>query len=170
VVGRIGQIELLGGSSITADMEKDAADAVWGMDDGLIDGACLDGVFIGHFKRIVGQLVEGIAWLVVRLGANGLIADVYPCAKAREVDIDPVRIFRHRIKKAAIAGHGCVNRVVEAIGVARLVEGLILMRREVDPEVAPAFWRIGAVAGQQKGKEDQEECYSSRHGIIIKNN
>jgi hypothetical protein len=83
------------------------------------------------------------------LGPDLFKADIYPCAKPGEVDIDPIGIFRYRIKKATVPGNGRIDRVFKAIGVAGPVKRLILMRREVDPEVALAFGSIGAITGEQ---------------------
>jgi len=61
VAGGIGEIELLGGRGVTADGEKDAADAVGRLDDSRLDRAGLISMFVGHFEGIVAELVERIA-------------------------------------------------------------------------------------------------------------
>jgi len=55
MAGGVGQIELLGCGGITADIEKDTADAIGCLNDGLVDGARLGRMLVGHFKSIVPE-------------------------------------------------------------------------------------------------------------------
>jgi len=150
MAGSIRQEELLCGSCVATDMEKDPSDTIWGMDHGLVDGAGLVGMLIGHLEGIVGQLVEGV-------GTDLLIADIYFCVKAWKVNIDPVRIFRDGVEEAAIADNIRIDWEFEAKGVAGTVESLVFVPGEIDPEIAPAFWRIGAVTGLEEGKGQQHD-------------
>src|SRR5580692_622829 len=111
MVGSIRQEELLCGSCVATDMEKDPSDTIWGMDHGLVDGAGLIGMLVGHLEGIVGQLVEGV-------GTDLFVADIYFCVKARKVNIDPIGIFRHRVEEATIADDVGIDREFEAKGVA----------------------------------------------------
>jgi len=93
------------------------------------------------------------------LGADVFIADVDRCAETGEVDIDPVGVFGNGVEEAAVAGDAGVDWIVESIGIAGLVEGLIFMWGEIDLEIAIPFGGVGAVAGQQAAAgEGQEEC------------
>lgn len=142
MAGRIGEEKLLGGGGIASHVEKYTADSVGCLNERRIDGTGFIGMLKGHFEGIVPKFVEAV-------GTDLLIADIDLCSKAGEIDIDPVGIFRNRVKKAAVPDDGGIDRIIKAIGIAGLVKGLILMGREVDPEIAFSLWRIGAVAGQQ---------------------
>ena len=90
-----------------------------------------------------------------------LIADIDLCVKTGKVDIDPVGIFRNGVEKAGIADNICIDWIVETIGIAGAVEGLVLVRREIDPEIAASLRRVGAVAGSRqvnisKTREDMD--------------
>ena len=61
VTGGIGEIELLGSGGVTANGEKDAADAIGCLDDSRLDRAGLISMFVGHFEGIVAELVKRIA-------------------------------------------------------------------------------------------------------------
>ena len=158
MAGGIGQEELLGGGCVAADMEKDAADAIWGMDHGLVDRAGLGGMLVSHLEGIVGEFVVGVA-RPLRMAGNRsdlLIADIDPCPELGEVNVDPIGVLRYRIEKAAVPDDIGINRVFEAIRIAGAVKSLVFMPREIDPEVSPASWRVGAVAGGEAGKGQQE--------------
>lgn len=154
MVGSISQEELLGGSGVTADMEKDAADAICGMDHGLIDGAGLIGMLVSQLEGIVGKLVERIAWILRVVGrrSDTFIADIDPCAEAGKVDIDPIWILRYGVKEAAVFEHVGIDGIFEAKGITGPIEGLVLMGGEIDAEISPSFWRVRAVAGLEAGK------------------
>ena len=81
--------------------------------------------------------------------ADVLIADIDRCAKTGEVNIDPVGIFGNRVEEAAIAGDAGVDGIVESIGIAGLVEGLVFVWGEIDLEIAFPFGGIGTVAGHE---------------------
>jgi hypothetical protein len=140
MAGRVRQEKLLGSGCVTADMKKDAADAVRGMDHGLVDGAGLGGMFVGHLEGIVSQFV-------VTIGPNLLIAYVNPGSKTGKIHVDPIRVLRRRVEKAGILNHICIDRVLEAIRIARAVECLIFVPGEIDPEISAASGRVGTVAG-----------------------
>ena len=142
MAGGVGQVELLGCGGIAADMKEDTADAIGCLNDGLIDGTRLGGMLVSHFKSIVPELVEAI-------GPYLFIADIYPCGKTGKVDVDPVRIFRNAVEKAAIADDRRIYGIIETIWKAGAVEGLILMWGEVDPEITASLGCKGAITGQQ---------------------
>jgi len=150
MAGSVRQKELLGGGRVAADVEKDAPHSIWGMDHGLIDGTGLVGMFVGHFECIVGQFVKGIE-------SNLLIADVDPCRKAGKVHVDPIWVFRYGVEKAAVLEHVCVDGVLEAIGIARAVESLVLVAGEIDPKIPAAFGGVGAVTGLEAGEGQQQD-------------
>jgi len=83
------------------------------------------------------------------LGADVLIADIDRCAETGKVDIDPVRVFGNGVEEAAIAGDAGVDGIVESIGIARLVECLVFVWREIDLEIAFPFGGVGTVAGHE---------------------
>src|SRR6185437_1213975 len=116
----IGKEELIGSRSVAPDMEKDAADAVGGLNDGLIDGTGLDAVLEGHFKGVVPQLVEFV-WPYL------FVTDVNACVESRKVDIDPIGILRQSIEKAGVFNDAGINRVFKGIGIPRFIEDLVLM-------------------------------------------
>ena len=140
MAGSIRQEELLSSGSVAANVEKDATDTIWGVDHGLVDRAGLDGVLVGHLECIVGQFI-------VRIGPNLLIAYINSGAKAGKVHIDPIGVLRHRIEKAAVLDDVCIDGVLKAIGIARAIERLILVRGEIDPEIPPAFGGVRVIAG-----------------------
>jgi len=148
MAGSIRQEELLGSGCVAANVEKDATDAIWGVDHGLVDRAGLDGVLVGHPECIVGQFI-------VRIGSNLLIAYINSGAKAGKVDIDPIGVLRHLIEKAAVLDNVCIDWVLEAIGVAGTIECLILVRGEIDPEIPPAFGGVRAIAGLEAQNNQQ---------------
>ena len=160
MVGSVSQKELLSSGCIAADVEKDATDAIGGLDHGLVDGAGLDGMLVGHLEGIIGQLVETI-------GPDLFIADIYFCVKAGKVNIDPVGVFRDGVEKAGIADNGCIDWVFEAKRIAGAVEGLVLVRREIDPEITASLRRVGAVAGYKTGKYQQNPGRYG-HSVIFK--
>lgn len=91
--------------------------------------------------------------------ADILIADIDRCAETREIDIDPVGIFGNGVEEAAVAGDTGVDGIVEGIGIAGLVEGLVFVRGKIDLEITFPFGGVGAVAGQQAAAgNSQEEC------------
>ena len=97
--------------------------------------------------------------------ADILIADIDRCAETREIDIDPVGIFGNGVEEAAVAGDTGVDGIVEGIGIAGLVEGLVFVRGEIDLEIAFPFGGVGAVAGQQAAAgKSQEECRKAEGG------
>jgi len=153
MAGSIRQEELLGRRRIAPDMEKDAADAIGCMDHRLIDGAGLGRMLERQFKRIIDKLVETIA----PRASNPLIADIDPCAEAGKVDIDPIGILRYAVEEAAVFEDIGIDRIVEAIGVAGAIEGLVLMPGEIDTKIAARFWRVGAVAGLEGCEEYQDD-------------
>ena len=136
------------------------------MDHGLVDRACLDGMFVGHLEGIVGKLVKGIARLlrVARWGPDLLIADIYFCVKTGEFDIDPIGIFGYGIEEAAIADNVGIDGVRKAERIARAVENLVFVRREIDPEISATFWRVGAITGYKTAKYQQN---SERSGHCV---
>lgn len=174
VAGGISKIELLGGSGVTANDEKDATDAIGCLNNRRLDGAGLVSMFVGHFEGIVAKLVESVVWLFrILLGADVFIADIDRCAEPGEVDIDPIGVFGDGVEKAAIAGNAGIDGIVESVGIAGLIEGLVFVRGEVDLEIAFPFGGVGAVTGQQaaagKGENKCKAVRESRHGISIYN-
>ena len=157
MVDSVAQVELLSGGCVAADMEKDAADAIWGMDHGLVDGAGLDGMLVGHLEGIIGQLVKTI-------GPDLFIADIYFCVKAGKVNIDPVGVFRDGVEEAAIADNIRIDWVFEAKRIARAVESLVFVLREIDSEITASLRRVGAVTGYKTGKYQQN---SGRYGHSV---
>src|SRR5579863_498207 len=105
-------------------------------------------MFVGHLEGIVGQFV-------VTIGPNLLIAYVNPGCKTGEIHIDPIRVLRHRVEKAAILDHIGIDRVLEAIRIAGAVEWLIFVSWKIDPEISPALWRVWTVTGL-KTSDDQQ--------------
>lgn len=81
--------------------------------------------------------------------ADILITDIDRCAETGKIDIDPVRVFGDGVEEAAIACDAGVDGIVESIGIAGLVEGLVFVWGEIDPEIAFPFGGIGAVAGHE---------------------
>lgn len=160
MAGRVGQEELLSGGCVAADVEKDATDAVWGLDHGLVDGAGLDRMLVGHLEGVVAELVESV-------GADILIADIDPCAEAGKVDIDPIWVLRCFIEKAAILEDICIDGVLEAIGIAGAVESLVFVRGKIDPEITAPLRRVGAVTGYKTGKYQQNSGRYG-HGVVFK--
>ena len=139
----IGEEELIGRGSIAADIEKDAADPVGGLDDGLIDGARLNRVFEGHLEGIVAQFFE-----LVR--SYSLIADIDTAVETGEIDIDPVRILGYGIEEAAVPDDIGIHGIFEGVRETRLVKGLVFMFGKIDPEVPPSFGCVNAVAGKKE--------------------
>lgn len=154
MAGGIGQEKLLSGGCIAADMEKDATDPVGSMNQGLVDRAGFNRMLVGHLKCIVDQFVEFVAGLMRVAGrrADPLVADINPCVEAGKVYIDPVGVLGNGIEEAAVFDHIGIHGVFEAIWVAGAVERLILMRREIDPEIPSSFWRIGAITGLERSQ------------------
>ena len=159
VPGRICEEELLGCGGLASYIEKDTADAVGGLNDGGVDGTGLISVLEGHFKGIVTEFVEAVTGpddtTGTLFGADRLIADIDPCGKTRKVDIDPIWIFRHAVEKTAVSDDIGIDGIFETIGIAGLVERLVLVGGEVDLEITFSFGCIGAVAGYQ-ATEDQK--------------
>lgn len=163
MAGGIRQVELLSGSGVTADVKKDPADAIRGVDHGLVDGTGFDGMLVGHLKGVVGEFVKAV-WpsaggpLVRR--SYLFITDIDAGVEAGEVDIDPVWIFGDRIEKAAVLDDIGVYRIVEAEGIIRPVKCLIYMRRKINPEIASPFWGVVAIAGNQTGEYQQQGIWT----------
>ena len=164
MAGGIGEIELLSGGGVTADGEKDAAYAIGCLDDSRLYRAGLIDMFVGHFEGIVAELVKSV-------DPDILIADIDRCAETGEVDIDPVGIFGNGVEEAAVAGDAGVDGIVESIGIAGLVEGLVFVWGEIDLEIAFPFGGVVTVAGQEaaagKGQEECGEAEGSRHGMVF---
>ena len=99
-------------------------------------------MFVGHFEGVVAELVKSV-------GPDIFIADIDRCAETGEVDIDPVGIFGNGVEEAAVAGDAGVDGIVESIGIAGLVEGLVFVWGKIDLEIAFPFGGVVAVAGQQ---------------------
>ena len=147
MVRRVGDEELCGCRRIAAYFKEDAADAVWRLYDGILDGAGLDGMFEGHFIGVVLQLVKGVPLLrvwgkltLVRLLSYRFVADVDAGAKTRKVDIYPIWVFGDSVEIAAVPDNVGINGIFEGIGKVRAVEALVLMRREVDLKITSPFW------------------------------
>ena len=92
IAGGIRQEKLIGGGGVTAHVEIDAADTVGCLDDGLIDGAGLRGMFEGHLKSVVAELVELVAGALAG-GGDSFVADIDAGVKLRKIDIYPVGVF-----------------------------------------------------------------------------
>jgi len=105
------------------------------------------------------------------LKADVLIADIDRCAETGEVDIDPVGIFGNGVEEAAVPGDAGVDGIVESIGIAGLVEGLVFVWGEIDFEIAFPFGGIVTVAGQEaaagEGHGEDGEAEGSRHGMVF---
>ena len=105
------------------------------------------------------------------MGADVLIADIDRCAETGEVDIDPVGIFGNGVEEAAVAGDAGIDGIVESIGIAGLVEGLVFVWGKIDLEIAFPFGSVGTVAGQEaaagKGQEECAAVWRSRHGMVF---
>ena len=103
--------------------------------------------------------------------ADVLITDIDRCAETGKVDIDPVRVFGNGVEEAAITGDAGVDGIVESIGIAGLVEGLVFVWGEIDLEIAFPFGGVVTVAGQEaaagKGQEECGEAEGSRHGMVF---
>jgi hypothetical protein len=105
----------------------------------------------GHFESIIPQLVEAVL-------PYCFIADIDPGVECGEINIDPIWIFSGAIEKSAVLYHVRIHRVFEGIRIAGLVEGLVLMFRQVYFEIPPSFRSIVAVAGEKgAGAEPQNE-------------
>lgn len=144
MVGGISKKELLRSSGIPAHIEEDAANAI-----GCLNGT---GLYRIGFHRMLVRHLEGIvAQPIEAVDADLLIADINGRTETREINIDPIRIFWHAIEEAAVPHNRRIHRILKAIRIARLIERLILMRREVDPEIAAPFGRIRTIAGDQAG-------------------
>jgi hypothetical protein len=110
-----------------------------------------------HFESVVPELVKSITGPIRGLAADLLVADIDPGGKTREIDIDPIRIFRCFIKKARIPDHNGIYRVFEGIGIAGLIKGLVLMRRKINFEIAPPFGGINTITGEQQREYQKQE-------------
>ena len=150
--GRIRHIELLGRGRIPADVEEDAADAISGPDRGIVDGSGLIGMLEGHFIGILLQFVE-----IIGPRADLLVADIDPGVEAGEIDVDPIGVLRRLLEEAGIAQDAGVYGIFEGIGKARLIEGLVLVGREIYFVIAPRPGRIGVVAAGQEQEEGKGE-------------
>lgn len=139
----VGEEELVGRGSVTADIEIDTADAVGGLDDRLIDRAGLKRVFESHFEGILPQLFEFVR-------PYGLVADIDTRVETGEIDIDPIGILGHRIEKTAVPDDLRIYRIFECIWKTRLVKGLIFMPGEVDLEITPPFRGVDAITGNEQ--------------------
>jgi hypothetical protein len=155
----IGEEELVGGSGIAANVEVDAANAVGGLDHRLIDGACLIGMFEGHFESVFPQLIEFV-W------SYGFVADINTCSEPGEIDVDPIGILGHCIEKAAVPDDIRIHRIFERIWKSRLIKGLILMAGEIYFEIAPSFGSINAVTGNKK-KEYQRKTKKGHQSLVL---
>ena len=133
MAGRVGDEELCGCRRIAANFKKDAAYAIWRLYDGIFNRAGLVGMFEGHLIGVVLQLVKAV-WSYL------FVADVDAGAEPGEVDIDPVWIFGDGVEIAAVPDDVSINGIFEGIGKVRAVEGLVLMRREVDFKITSPFW------------------------------
>lgn len=150
MAGRVGDEELCSCCRIAAYFKENAADAVWGSDDGILDGAGFVGMFEGHLIGVVLKFIKGV-WSYL------FVADVDTGAKPGKVDIDPVGIFGNGVEIAAIPDNAGINRVFEGIGKLRAVEGLVLMRGEIDLKIASSFWGIDPIAGKESKKSQEQQ-------------
>ena len=139
----IGEEELVGRSGVPTDIEIDAADTIGRLDHGLIDRTGLIAVFEGHFEGIFAQLVEFVRAYI-------LVADINTRIEPGKIDIDPIGILGHRIKKAAVFDDPGVYGVFERIRKTRLIKGLIFMPGEIYFEITPPFGSINAITGQKQ--------------------
>ena len=105
-------------------------------------------MLVSHFECIVGQFV-------VTIGPHLLITDVNPGSKTGKIHVDPIRILGYRVEKAAILDDVCIDGVLETIGIAGAVKCLVFVLGEIDPEIAPAFWRIRTITGLEAKKNQQ---------------
>jgi hypothetical protein len=150
VAGGVGEEELIGGSGVPADVEVDAADAVGGLDDGLVDGAGFGGMFESHFEGVIAEPVETVAGSAAAgLWSYCLVADIDTGGEAREVHVYPIGVLGEGIEVAAVLYDIGVYRIFEGIREAGLVECLVLMWGEVYFEIASSFGSIHAIAGKQ---------------------
>ena len=164
VVGGVGEEELIGGSGVSADVEVDAADAVGGLDDGLVNGAGFGGMFERHFEGIVAEPVKSVAGSAAAgLGSYCLVADIDTGGEAGEVHVYPIRVLGKGIEVAAIFYDIGVDRIFEGIREAGLVECLVLMWGEVYFEIASSFGSIHAIAGKQEGQQQKGESGIEGH-------
>ena len=121
------------------------------LDGSLVDGGRLGSMLEGHFESIIPQLVETVL-------SYCLIADIDPGVESGEIYIDPIRIFSGAIEKSAVLYHIRIHRVFEGIGIAGLVESLVLVLRQVYFEIPSSFRGIVAVTGEKgAGAEPQNE-------------
>lgn len=138
VTRTICQEKLLCRRCVPPHVKKDATYPMRSMDERLIDRTCPDRVPHCHVEGVINKLVEII-------GSDPLVTDVDPGGKTGKVDIYPIGILRYGIKEAAVFQNFRVDRKIKAIGIAGLVERLVLMRGKVDPVIALSFWRVRAI-------------------------
>ncbi len=128
--------------SISANIKKNAMYTQWGADQGIFNGTGFIGVFVCHFISILPEFVK--------IAVNLFIADIYPGMESREINIDPVWIFRFVSKKCSVPDYITINRIFKGIWKFGPVEGLILMRWKINSEITAGSGRIVAVAGDEE--------------------
>jgi hypothetical protein len=159
MVGCVRDKELFGRSCIAADVKEDPSYPVAGYKGGVFDGAGLITVLESELEGVVAQLVKFV-------GAYHFVTDIDACAEAGEVDIYPPRVLGHGIEISAVLQDIGIDRILEAVGEAGLVKGLILMGREINFKIAPPLGGVNRVTGEEKGEDEDQRCETGyRHDV-----
>ena len=149
MAGGVSDKELIGRGGVAADLEEVSSYSVGGLEDGVFDGARLVGVFKGHLEGVFAQLIEFVS-------TYRFVTDINACAEAGEVDVYPPGVLGDGIEKRTVLQDLSVNRVFERIGEAGLVEGLVLVGREVYLKITPSFGCVDTVAGKEESESEKK--------------
>ena len=95
-------------------------------------------MLVCHFIGIIPEFVEIIF-------AHLIITDIDARVELWKVNIDPIRVGRLYLKKTGIPDDPSIDRIFKRIGVIRVSEQLVLMRRKRNPEITFWSWSIIAI-------------------------
>jgi hypothetical protein len=143
MTGRVGKEKLLGGSCVAAHIKKDTANAVDRLDGDRVNGTGLIGMFVGHLKSVLPQLIETIR-------TDRPVADINTGVETREIDIYPPGVGWPVLEKRGVFQDIRINGVVETIWITGFVKGLILMHGKADPEITPGLGCVVTIAGEKQ--------------------
>jgi hypothetical protein len=106
-------------------------------------------VFKGHLKGVIPQLIEFVQ-------AYCFVTDIDACVESREIDVYPPGVRGYGIKIGTVFQDVGIDGIFESIGISGLIESLVLMGGEIDLEIAPSFWGVDTVAGEEKRENERK--------------